>query len=186
MFSIKGVFKNNTIHLLEPLKIKEKTNVIVTFIDDNPSDNTEILDEEYMESGETEISADDLVIDDEEFEDESVLPIEDNELSEEYYSKIRKHKRYIANGNISLIEGEREMVYPLFDYSAGGLSFISDKRFDVGISLTASIKDPIEQDMSVLDFEFEVARTVDFNGKFKIGCKFFDEVDEEIWHSLMG
>ena len=72
-----------------------------------------------------------------------------------------------------------------FDYSAGGLSFISNRSFDVGVSLTASIKDPIEQDTSVLDFEFEVARVVDYNGKYKVGCKFFDEVDEEFWHSLM-
>ncbi len=125
-------------------------------------------------------------LEDLEAEDLEVLPPdEDDELSEEYYSKIRKHKRYIANGNISLVDGDAEIIYPLFDYSAGGLSFISNTEFDVGISLTASIKDPIEQDMSVLDFEFEVARVVDFNGKYKIGCKFFDEVDEEIWHSLM-
>jgi hypothetical protein len=206
MFSIKGIFKQNTIHLLEPLNIKERTNVIITFMDedgastevDDFSDTTEMdepsggffsedLDsmspdelDEFEGIGDMEdmadLDADDL---------EVMSTEDDDELSEEYYSKIRKHKRYIANGNISLIEGETEIIYPLFDYSAGGLSFVSDSEFDVGISLTASIKDPIEQDMSVLDFEFEVARVVDFNGKFKIGCKFFDEVDEEIWHSLM-
>ncbi len=199
MFSIKGIFKQNTIHLLEPLNIKERTNVIITFMDD---DEVAIEADEYSEPMEMEepsggffsedldtMSTDD--IDDlEEMDDldddlEVLPPDDDDELSEEYYSKIRKHKRYIANGNISLIDGDSEIIYPLFDYSAGGLSFVSDTEFDVGVSLTASIKDPIEQDMSVLDFEFEVARVVDFNGKFKIGCKFFDEVDEEIWHSLM-
>lgn len=205
MFSIKGIFKQNTIHLLEPLNIKERTNVIITFMDEEASieedEYSEPLDmeepsggffSEDMESMPTD-DIDDLDdLDDlEEMEDlaaddlEVLPPDDDDELSEEYYSKIRKHKRYIANGNISLVEGENEIIYPLFDYSAGGLSFISDTEFDVGISLTASIKDPIEQDMSVLDFEFEVARVVDFNGKYKIGCKFFDEVDEEIWHSLM-
>lgn len=223
MFSIKGIFKQNTIHLLEPLNIKEQTNVIITFMDDEdtveadeyseplemeepasgvlsedmetmPTDDIDEIDE-IDDIGEIddmdEIDDIDEIDDLEEMESleaddlEVLPPDDDDELSEEYYSKIRKHKRYIANGNISLIEDDQETVYPLFDYSAGGLSFISDKEFDVGISLTASIKDPIEQDMSVLDFEFEVARVVDFNGKFKIGCKFFDEVDEEIWHSLM-
>ena len=209
MFSIKGIFKQNTIHLLEPLNIKERTNVIITFMDEDEastevdefSDNVE-MDEPsggFFSEDLDSMSPDELdefegIGDMEDMEDmadldaddlEVMSPEDDDELSEEYYSKIRKHKRYIANGNISLIEGETEIIYPLFDYSAGGLSFVSDSEFDVGISLTASIKDPIEQDMSVLDFEFEVARVVDFNGKFKIGCKFFDEVDEEIWHSLM-
>ena len=228
MFSIKGIFKQNTIHLLEPLHIKERTNVIITFMDD---DDSTAEAEEYSDSMELDDASDGFFSEDldsmpsyevdeiedmedledmesleemsdmedleemsdmgdleemSEMEDLEVLPPdEDDELSEEYYSKIRKHKRYIANGNISLIEDEEETIYPLFDYSAGGLSFISDKEFDVGVSLTASIKDPIEQDMSVLDFEFEVARVVDYNEKYKIGCKFFDEVDEEIWHSLM-
>ena len=209
MFSIKGIFKQNTIHLLEPLNIKERTNVIITFMDedeasvevDDYSETTDMdapsggffsegldsesrdeMDEldEFQGIGDLEdmadLDADDL---------EVMSADDDDELSEEYYSKIRKHKRYIANGNISLIDGDSEIIYPLFDYSAGGLSFVSNTEFDVGVSLTASIKDPIEQDMSVLDFEFEVARVVDFNGKYKIGCKFFDEVDEEIWHSLM-
>jgi hypothetical protein len=206
MFSIKGIFKQDTIHLLEPLNIKERTNVIITFMDeDDPSaevdefsDATE-MDEPsggFFSEDLDSMSPDDLdefegIGDMEDMADldaddlEVMSTDDDDELSEEYYSKIRKHKRYIANGNISLVEGETEIIYPLFDYSAGGLSFVSDTEFDVGISLTASIKDPIEQDMSVLDFEFEVARVVDFNGKFKIGCKFFDEVDEEIWHSLM-
>jgi len=217
MFSIKGVFKQNTIHLLEPLNIKERTNVIITFMDND--DETSAISDDYSETMEMDepeggffsedpesmaVDEIDEIDDFEEMEDMEemtdledmadpvsddleMLPVDDDddELSEEYYSKIRKHKRFVANGNISLTEGETETIYPLFDYSAGGLSFVSDTEFDVGISLTASIKDPIEQDMSVLDFEFEVARVVEFNGKFKIGCKFFDDVDEEIWHSLM-
>ena len=107
------------------------------------------------------------------------------EFSEEDYAKIRKHKRYDAKGNISVIESDEEQVFPLYDYSAGGLSFLSDTPFKVGRSLTASIKDPIEQDTSVLDFEFEIARIEGSGKKYKIGCKFSDQVDEEIWHSLM-
>jgi hypothetical protein len=182
MFSIKGIFKSNKIHLIEPLNIRKKTNVIITILDEEREieDATSVSDTLDVED-----------IDDLSFEDDSPDSggddslADESEFSEEYYAKIRKHKRYIANGNISLIDGDNEVVFPLFDYSAGGLSFISNRPFDVGKSLTASIKDPIEQDTAVLDFEFEVARVVDFDGKYKIGCKFFDEVDEEIWHSLM-
>mgnify|MGYP003960210187 FL=1 len=188
MFSIKGIFKNDTIHLIEPLNLRKKSNVIITFLED---DEEELEEESFVEFEEPEMDIDDDD-DDSSFEemiasepDDSDSSPYDDELSEDYYSKIRKHKRYLAKGNISLIEGDLENTYPLYDYSAGGLSFISDKVFDVGKSLTASIKDPIEQDTSVLDFEFEVARVENYEGQFKIGCKFFDEVDEEIWHSLM-
>ena len=179
MFSIKGIFKNNKLHLIEPLNIKRKTNVIITILDDEEYAGDDLSE---VDSDEETFDSDDDLMADIESEDQS---LDEEGFSEEYYAKIRKHKRYIANGNISLIDGDKEVIYPLFDYSAGGLSFISNRPFDVGISLTASIKDPIEQDTSVLDFEFEVARVVDYNGKYKVGCKFFDEVDEEIWHSLM-
>lgn len=181
MFSIKGVFKNNKLHLIEPLNIKRKTNVIITVLEDDGYSEQSVSQGTSADFDEIDEYSDDLTLD----EIDTDQPSDDEEFSEEYYAKIRKHKRYIANGNISLIDGDNEVVYPLFDYSAGGLSFISNRSFEVGVSLTASIKDPIEQDTSVLDFEFEVARVVDYNGKYKVGCKFFDEVDEEIWHSLM-
>lgn len=182
MFSIKGIFKNNKLHLIEPLNIKGKTNVIITILDEDEYAEPKRMDsDDGLDIEEIDDFSDDLPLDD----IDTDQPSDDEEFSEEYYAKIRKHKRYIANGNISLIDGDKEVVYPLFDYSAGGLSFISNRPFEVGVSLTASIKDPIEQDTSVLDFEFEVARVVDYNGKYKVGCKFFDEVDEEIWHSLM-
>ena len=182
MFSIKGIFKNNKIHLIEPLNIKKKTNVIITVLEDDQQMGGELSMDESLDIEDVEdLSGEEFDLEPEK-DDESAVG---SEFSEEYYAKIRKHKRYIANGSISLIEGDNEVSYPLFDYSAGGLSFISNREFEIGKSLTASIKDPIEQDMSVLDFEFEVARVVDHNGKFKVGCKFFDDVDEEIWHSLM-
>ncbi len=180
MFSIKGIFKNNKLHLVEPLNIKKKANVIITILDDEPFNDSMDEPAASVSIGDSDDFAEDLTMGADDPSDDA-----SDEFSEEYYAKIRKHKRYIANGNIALIDGDKEVVYPLFDYSAGGLSFISNRSFDVGVSLTASIKDPIEQDTSVLDFEFEVARVVDYNGKFKVGCKFFDEVDEEIWHSLM-
>jgi len=180
MFSIKGIYKDNKIKLVEPLNISNKSNVIITFLED---DHIEPPDVTVGDFPETEV-----LLDDEDFDlntDDTDLLSDDDELSEEDYTKIRKHKRFKAKGNISLVDNEEEQIYPLFDYSAGGLSFISDRPFEVGRSLTASIKDPIEQDTSVLDFEFEVARIENTGDNFKIGCKFYDEVDEEIWHSLM-
>ena len=183
MFSIKGIFIDNKIKLSEPLKVKQRTNVIVTFLDEDNfhQDNSSAVDD----FPETDILFDD---DDRDLEDpESDLLGEGDGLKEDY-TKIRKHKRYTAKGNISLIEGGKERLFPLFDYSAGGLSFISKEKDDIfqeGRLLTASIKDPIEQDTSVLDFEFEIARVENMGERFKIGCKFIDEIDEEIWHSLM-
>lgn len=260
MFSIKGTFKDNKIQLSEPLNLKERTNVIITFLNsdgekevmeaeinhaglsetDMTLGSEDVLDEdvsldfeddldldsdesfaddmlvdeddpglidddldsdeamEYDLSEDDELSLDDgldddifeLDADETQLDDSLGLSVSedgnfDDEFSEKDYSKIRKHKRYKAKGKISLLEDDKELVYPLFDYSAGGLSFISDRSFEVKRSLTASIKDPIDQDSSVLDFEFEVVRVMKKDDKFKIGCKFFDEVDEEIWHSLM-
>lgn len=179
MFSIKGSFRDNKIKLSEPLKIGKKTNVIITFLDDDASTPGDFTVDDFPET--------EVLLDDDEYgiQDSDSDFLSEEELSEEDYAKIRKHKRYKAKGNISLVDNEEEQIYPLFDYSAGGLSFISDRPFEVGRSLTASIKDPIERDTSVLDFEFEVARIENNGDNFKIGCKFFDEVDEEIWHSLM-
>ena len=202
MFSIKGIYKNSKIKLAEPLNISNKANVIITFLEEDHFEAPEVPVGDFPEtqvlSDDDELSLDsddgdllsnddDLLSDEDELlsdEDDDLLS-EDDEFSENDYTKIRKHKRYQAKGNISLVDNEEEQIYPLYDYSAGGLSFISDKPFEVARSLTASIKDPIEQDTSVLDFEFEVARIENTGDNFKIGCKFFDEVDEEIWHSLM-
>ena len=199
MFSIKGIYKNSKIKLAEPLNVSNKANVIITFLEEDHFGAPEVpvgdfpetqvlLDEEELNlDEELSLDEDELSLDEDELSldgDDTDL-LSDDEFSENDYTKIRKHKRYQAKGNISLVDNEEEQIYPLYDYSAGGLSFISDKPFDVGRSLTASIKDPIEQDTSVLDFEFEVARIENTGDNFKIGCKFFDEVDEEIWHSLM-
>jgi hypothetical protein len=204
MFSIKGIYKDSKIKLAEPLNISNKANVIITFLEEDHFEAPEVPVGDFPETqvllDDDELSLDsdddDLLSDNDDdllskedddllSEDDNDLLSEDDEFSENDYTKIRKHKRYQAKGSISLVDNEEEQIYPLYDYSAGGLSFISDKPFEVGRSLTASIKDPIEQDTSVLDFEFEVARIENTGDNFKIGCKFFDEVDEEIWHSLM-
>ena len=185
MFSIKGVFKDNKIVLSESLKIDKKTPVIITFLD--PEKSTA---RSRIPDFEEDFASEKNLTDSDDFTADTMLEGEDaEELTEQDYTRVRKHKRYPAKGNISLIglDGDEteEKSYALYDYSAGGLSFISDQPLKVGRTLTASIKDPIEQDTSVLDFEFEVARVENRGDHYKIGCKFFDDVDEEIWHSLM-
>lgn len=179
MFSIKGTFSNNKIKLSEPLKIEKRTNVIIVFLDEDSHTGNGAPIGDYPEA---EVLLDDK---DYELEDSENDLLGEKEFSEEDYTKIRKHRRYDAKGSICLNGGDGESEFPLLDYSAGGLSFVANQPFKVGQSLTASVKDPIESNSSVLDFEFEIAR-IENNGKsFKIGCKFFDPVDEEIWHSLM-
>ncbi|PCI27106.1 MAG: hypothetical protein COB67_09310 [SAR324 cluster bacterium] len=163
MFSIKGIYDKGAIQLMEPLELEENAEVIITFLDEDfPLSAQEPLDLAAPE-----------------------VEIEDN--SEEYYERFRKHKRYKANGIINLLEGEREVSYPLNDYSAGGLSFISDQVFDSDQQITASLKYIASGEVLEMRFDIEVKRTIqtDEEGKFKIGCQFLDLVDEELWHMIM-
>ena len=157
MFSIKGIYKDDKFHLNEPLHFKENANVIITILDEQQADSDGLLEEAFA--------------DDE---------------SDDDFSAMRKHKRFMAKGNIALIDGDDETDFKLYDYSAGGLSFLSDDPiFERGQALTASIKDPVDRDMSILDFDFKVARCEPFEDKYKVGCMFTDGVDEELWHQLM-
>jgi len=137
--------------------------------DDGPLFSEEVGGNESVES-ETETDTD---------------PIIGGDFPEDQYATIRKYKRFKAGGFLNLIVNDKEISYELNDYSSGGLSFLSDQPFEAGKSLTAFIKDPVEQGMSVLEFEIEVVRVIDSDGQYKIGCRFFDEVDEDLWHSLI-
>ncbi|MDH5559866.1 MAG: PilZ domain-containing protein [Deltaproteobacteria bacterium] len=170
MFSIKAIYKENRLHLLEPLNIKKKADIILTFL------REEQKRESFPPGGKSnQIHA--TNIDD---------TVEVEEFTEDYYESVRKHKRFNAKGEICLVENGVKNVYSLNDYSSGGLSFISDQTFPKGKTLTASIRDPIDSKTDLLDFEFEVARIISYDDKFKIGCKFVDDVDEQLWHSLLG
>ncbi len=179
MFSIKGIFKDNKIKLSEPLKIEKRTNVIITFLEDDTFTQDDLSTGDLPES-KVLLNEKDHGLE----ESNNGFPSEE-ELPGEDCARIRKHKRYRAKGNISFVDRDEELIYPLFDYSAGGLNFISDRLFEVGRSITASIKDPNERGAPGLDFEFEVARVENNGENFKIACKFFDEVNEKVWHSLM-
>jgi len=107
------------------------------------------------------------------------------ELTEAQATALRKYKRFVANGKIILTRDNVEETMQLIDYSGGGLSFASLAPFEKGLLLKAALKDPLDLQHSVLEFEFEVARSISKEHHYQVGCKFTDNIDEELWHSLM-
>ncbi len=170
MKSIRGTYENGTIKLLDATELKNKSNVIITFLDDSIpfSDAEETVDAESA-----------AIMEPEDIE-------EAEQKGEEFYEKLRKHKRYKARGNITIVLDE-EFTYPLIDYSAGGLSFLADQTFDAGFVLTAALKYNASGEVLVMEFEITVRRTFEQEeDRHKIGCQFNDDVDEELWHTIMG
>ncbi len=171
MKSIRGTYENGSIKLLDPVELKNNSNVIITFLDDTfpfPKAEKTIQSE-----------ADE--------ENEAAFQDLEEEHGEEYYEKLRKHKRYKARGNITIVMDEDEYTYPLIDYSAGGLSFLADKMFDTDFAITAALKYNASGEVLVMDFEITVRRVFEQEeDRYKIGCQFNDDVDEELWHTIMG
>ncbi|MDX2471353.1 MAG: PilZ domain-containing protein [SAR324 cluster bacterium] len=163
MFSLKGTYIDGKIHLDEPLHFTGKADIMVTQMD---------LPEQVQDSS----SSADFDFD---IENDPVL-------NEDAYRDQRNQERYKAKGFIGIACESGECAYPLFDYSSGGLSFLSKDSFDKGTLLTAAIKDPMDPSSTLLDFEFEVMRELPFTRGFKVGCRFVEMMDEELWHSLMG
>lgn len=171
MISIRGTYENGTIKLLDPIDIKNDANVVITFLDDS-------FPISGGEPSETDISL--------EQENDVEAMIEKDEKPEEFYEGLRKHKRYKAKGNITIVD-EEETTYPLNDYSAGGLSFLANKVFPIGENITAALKYNASGEVLVMDFEIIVRRVFEEEQeRFKIGCQFLDNVDEELWHTIMG
>ncbi|MBT4288912.1 MAG: PilZ domain-containing protein [Deltaproteobacteria bacterium] len=150
MLSIKATYEKGKIKLLESAKIKNNTELLITFLDDD-------------------------------------YPFEETELenTEDYYKRIRKHERFKAKGNIIIVDDKLESTYKLQDYSAGGLSFISEIAFEVNQEITAAIKYQAADETLVMDFEIIARRCVPDGFNYKIGCQFKDSVEEELWHTIM-
>ncbi|MCG8335548.1 MAG: PilZ domain-containing protein [Proteobacteria bacterium] len=170
MKSIRGTYENGTIKLLDPVDLENETNVVITFLDDEFPFST--IPAAPQPSSNKQDS-------------EAVL--DKDEQSEEYYEKLRKHKRYKAKGNITIVQDGEESIYPLNDYSAGGLSFLADKVFDIGTNINAALKYNASGEILVMDFEIAVRGVFEEEtDRYKIGCQFIDNVDEELWHTIMG
>ena len=170
MKSIRGTYENGTIKLLDPVDLENETNVVITLLDDEFPFST--IPAAPQPSSNKQDS-------------EAVL--DKDEQSEEYYEKLRKHKRYKAKGNITIVQDGEESIYPLNDYSAGGLSFLADKVFDIGTNINAALKYNASGEILVMDFEIAVRGVFEEEtDRYKIGCQFIDNVDEELWHTIMG
>ncbi len=162
MQSLHGIFENGKIRLLQPLpgNIPDSSNVLVTFVIDEgePTDEAEELN---VAEGKLD-------------------------KSEEYYQSIREFERVEARGNITIINQDEQFVFPLNDYSQGGLSFISDRQFNVGQLISSGISDPSNPELVLMELKMEIRgifKTDD--NQYKIGCMFLDPVDEDLWHGLL-
>ena len=160
MQSIHGVYENGKITLLHPLpkSIPESANVLVTVVADD--DVVEAVDNSLLTAS--------------------------REENEAYYQSIREFERVNAEGNITIIDQETQMNFPLNDYSQGGLSFICDKAFNVGSFISSGITDPANPELVLMELKMEIRGVFKTDaGSFKIGCMFLDPVDEDLWHGLL-
>ncbi len=161
MLSLHGIYEDGKITLLHPIpkKIPESSNILVTFVDDcAPVGSLEA-------NNPTE---------------------KQQEPNEEYYKSIREFERVKAHGNITIIDNKDRFTFPLNDYSQGGLSFISEKMFDVGQEISSGITDPMNPDLVLMELKMEVRGIFKTEDQFyKIGCMFLDPVDEDLWHGLL-
>ena len=167
MKSIRGTYENGTIKLLDPVDLENETNVVITFLDDDfPFSSTPAS---FPKS------------------DSTSEGVEKEDKPEEFYEKLRKHKRYKARGNITIVHENEEITFPLNDYSAGGLSFFSDRVFEIGNNINAALKYNASGEVLVMDFEITVRGVFEQEeDRYKIGCQFIDNVDEELWHTIVG
>lgn len=167
MRSIKAVYQDGKIKLDTPIDFNGSSKVVLTFLDaeHHSVDPKEIAGKYHL----------------------NTLPTlsEKEEQSEEYYKQLRQYKRFKAHGTLIVEEGGIESKYDLFDYSAGGLSFIADKPFEVDKEITAKIKYTASEEVLELNFDIIPKRVIIDGDDFRIGCQFTDQVDEELWHMVM-
>jgi len=172
MKSIRGTYENGTIKLLDPVKLENETNLVITFLDDEfPFSAPQQATQANISSG-----------------DDDSVNIDKEEQPEEFYEKLRRHKRYKARGNITIVFADKdEQTFPLNDYSAGGLSFFADRLFEIGETITAALKYDASGEVLIMDFEITVRGVFEHeDDRYKVGCQFIDDVDEELWHTIMG
>ena len=109
-----------------------------------------------------------------------------DEDADAFYQKLRKHARFKAKGDIVILMDGEEALYPLFDYSGGGLSFLAEVPFDTGKDVTAILRYEAAGELLTMDFKITVRRSDQEQGRYKIGCQFYDSVDEDLWHTIVG
>ncbi len=167
MLSLRGSYENGKITLRHslPQGIPESSNVLLTFV----SDEEEITETKSITDTFVEMDTSGA-----------------ENKNEEYYKSIREFERVDAHGNITIIDQEDRYTFPLNDYSQGGLSFISERQFDIGHQISSGITDPMNPDLVLMELQMEVRGIFQMDDdQFKIGCMFLDSVDEDLWHGLL-
>jgi len=169
MISVRGIYQDGKITVICPSSqiIPDNSEVIVTFVvDADDGDTTE--DSEVLEKKvETQI-------------------VEDTDIDESYFESLREFERVKAEGSITIIDQSRTFRFQLNDYSQGGLSFLSDWKYDIGKIISAGILDPNDRDSILMELEMEVRGVFDEDEEgYKIGCMFVDPIDEDLWHGLL-
>jgi len=100
-------------------------------------------------------------------------------------SDQRQFERVKAHGNITVIDRLDRYVFPLFDYSQGGLSFVAGIKFEKPLQISAGISDPSSPEIVLMELEMEVRGAHEIGKGYKIGCMFSDPMDEELWHGIL-
>ena len=168
MISIRGIYQDGKITMIcpSPQTIPENSEVLVTFIEDG------------VDVGEDD-TADILSVNDE-------LEADETETDELDFESMREFERVKATGYINIIDQSRKFRFQLNDYSQGGLSFISEWKYEIGKIISAGIADPNDRESILMELEMEVRGVFEENGEsYKIGCMFVDPVDEDLWHGLL-
>jgi hypothetical protein len=201
MLSVRGIYENGKITIKKDPStvIPPDSKLIITFTNQETAESStqaELEDSFLAEEIETnDFEMDDEFIDenpDSEFDsdihgEEIYLSDEKAGDSEDYYESLREFERVPATGKITIIDAEDTNTYALFDYSQGGLCFVADKNFEVGVHISAGITDPSNTDTVLMELDMEVRGVFisDNKMKMKIGCMFENPVDEDLWHGLL-
>jgi len=131
MQSLHGIYENGKIKLLQPLpdSLPESATVLITFVDEGAI------------SGDSPGSA------------AANQPVE-ADVPGVSPESMREFERVKAHGNITIIDRDEQFTFPLNDYSQGGLSFISDRVFEVGHLISAGIIDPTNPDLVLMNYRW--------------------------------
>ena len=188
MLSVRGVYENGKIIIKkDPTKIiPPNSKLIITFTNPEEPESSPQPDVQHSFIEKEAESNDFAMVDIDDSnsdlltEEISLSGGEDTGNSEDFYESMREFERVPATGNITIIDANSTNTYPLFDYSQGGLCFVADKNFEVGIHISAGITDPSNTDMVLMELEMEVRGVFKSDNGMKIGCMFENPVDEDL------
>ena len=104
---------------------------------------------------------------------------------EESFLHVRSDERNRTDSTITILDGDQKGNYPLFDFSKNGLSFVAPAEYgrENGI-IQAGITDPFNPDSVLMELELEIRSVQSIDKGMKVGCKFINQVDEDLWHGL--